>query len=132
MSITALPTKKAAVVLDGVTKIYGRGEGRVRALDDVSVVFESGTFTAIMGPSGSGKTTLVQAAAGLDRPDRGSVRIGDAELTGMREPRLARLRRPMPGAVAQPDARQCLASITAAGPAAGQPQRQHHVLLGRQ
>jgi len=101
MSITGLPTKTAAVVLDGVTKIYGRGEGRVRALDDVSVVFESGTFTAIMGPSGSGKTTLVQAAAGLDRPDSGSVRIGDAELTGMREPRLARLRRRRVGFVFQ-------------------------------
>jgi putative ABC transport system ATP-binding protein len=101
MSITALPTKTAAVVLEGVTKIYGRGEGRVRALDDVSVVFESGTFTAIMGPSGSGKTTLVQAAAGLDRPDGGSVRIGDTELTGMREPRLARLRRRRLGFVFQ-------------------------------
>jgi putative ABC transport system ATP-binding protein len=54
-----------------------------------------------MGPSGSGKTTLVQAAAGLDRPDRGSVRIGDAELTGMREPRLARLRRRRVGFVFQ-------------------------------
>jgi putative ABC transport system ATP-binding protein len=101
MSITALPTKTAAVVLEGVTKIYGRGEGRVRALDDVSVVFESGTFTAVMGPSGSGKTTLVLAAAGLDRPDRGSVRIGDAELTGMREARLARLRRRRVGFVFQ-------------------------------
>ena len=101
MSITALPTKTAAVVLDGVTKIYGRGEGRVRALDDVSVVFESGTFTAIMGSSGSGKTTLVQAAAGLDRPDGGTVRIGDAELTGMRETRLARLRRRRVGFVFQ-------------------------------
>jgi len=101
MSITALPTKTAAVVLEGVTKTYGGGEGRVRALDDVSVVFESGTFTAIMGPSGSGKTTLVQAAAGLDRPDGGSVRIGDAELTGMREPRLARLRRRRVGFVFQ-------------------------------
>ena len=93
MSITALPTKTAAVVLEGVTKTYCGGEGSVRALDDVSLAFERGTFTAIMGPSGSGKTTLVQAAAGLDRPDRGRVRIGDAELTRMREKRLARLRR---------------------------------------
>jgi putative ABC transport system ATP-binding protein len=54
-----------------------------------------------MGPSGSGKTTLVQAAAGLDRPDRGTVRIGDAELTGMREKRLARLRRRRVGFVFQ-------------------------------
>jgi hypothetical protein len=45
MSITALPTKTAAVVLKGVTKTYGAGEGSVRALDEVSVVFESGSFT---------------------------------------------------------------------------------------
>jgi putative ABC transport system ATP-binding protein len=101
MSITALPMKTAAVVLEGVTKTYGGGEGSVRALDDVSLAFERGTFTAIMGPSGSGKTTLVQAAAGLDRPDRGTVRIGDAELTGMREKRLARLRRRRVGFVFQ-------------------------------
>ena len=67
--------------LTGVTKTYGRGEGTVRALDDISLGFEPGTFTAIMGPSGSGKTTLLQCAAGLDRPDRGSVRIGGTELT---------------------------------------------------
>jgi putative ABC transport system ATP-binding protein len=101
MSITALPMKTSAVVLEGVTKTYGGGEGSVRALDDVSLAFERGTFTAIMGPSGSGKTTLVQAAAGLDRPDRGTVRIGDAELTGMREKRLARLRRRRVGFVFQ-------------------------------
>ena len=101
MSITALPTKTAAVVLEGVTKTYGGGEGSVRALDDVSLAFERGTFTAIMGPSGSGKTTLVQVAAGLDRPDRGTVRIGDAELTRMREKRLARLRRRRVGFVFQ-------------------------------
>jgi putative ABC transport system ATP-binding protein len=101
MSITALPTKTAAVVLEGVAKTYGGGEGNVRALDDVSVVFESGTFTAIMGPSGSGKTTLVQAAAGLDRPDRGTVRIGDTEVTRMRERRLARVRRERVGFVFQ-------------------------------
>jgi putative ABC transport system ATP-binding protein len=101
MSITALPTKTGVVVLEGVTKTYGGGEGSVRALDDVSLAFERGTFTAIMGPSGSGKTTLIQAAAGLDRPDRGTVRIGDAELTGMREKRLARLRRRRVGFVFQ-------------------------------
>ena len=101
MSITALPTTTAAVVLEGVTKTYGGGEGSVRALDDVSLAFERGTFTAIMGPSGSGKTTLVQAAAGLDWPDRGTVRIGDDELTRMREKRLARLRRRRVGFVFQ-------------------------------
>jgi putative ABC transport system ATP-binding protein len=76
MSITTLP----AVALDGVTKTFGRGDGAVRALDDVSIAFAPGTFTAIMGPSWSGKTTLLQCAAGLDRPDGGTVRIGTTEL----------------------------------------------------
>jgi len=101
MTITALSGRTAAVALEGVTKTYGGGEGAVRALDDISVVFASGTFTAIMGSSGSGKTTLIQAAAGLDRPDRGTVRIGDADLTRMREPSLARLRRQRVGFVFQ-------------------------------
>jgi putative ABC transport system ATP-binding protein len=103
---------RAAVALDGVTKTYGRGEGTVRALDDVSVGFDTGTFTAIMGPSGSGKTTLIQAAAGLDRPERGTVKIGDADLTGMREPSLARLRRQRVGFVFQ--SFNLLPSLTAA------------------
>jgi putative ABC transport system ATP-binding protein len=112
MSLTAFPPKTPAVALNGVSKTYGGGEGTVRALDDVSVVFEPGTFTAIMGPSGSGKTTLIQAAAGLDRPDRGSVRIADIELTGMRERGLARLRRRRVGFVFQ--SFNLLPSLTAA------------------
>ena len=64
MSIASVQTITPAVALEGVTKTYGRGERAVRALDDVSLAFEPGTFTAIMGPSGSGKTTLVQCAAG--------------------------------------------------------------------
>jgi putative ABC transport system ATP-binding protein len=112
MSITTLHTRAPAVSLAGVTKTYGRGEGTVRALDDISLAFERGTFTAIMGPSGSGKTTLLQCAAGLDRPDRGTVRIGGTELTGMRERRLARLRRQRVGFVFQ--SFNLLPSLTAA------------------
>src|SRR5215471_10018987 len=82
MSATGVQTRASAVALEGVTKVHGRGKGSVRALDDVSLAFESGTFTAIMGPSGSGKTTLIQIAAGLARPDRGMVRIGATELGG--------------------------------------------------
>jgi putative ABC transport system ATP-binding protein len=93
-------------------KTYAGGDGKVRALDDVSVAFESGTFTAIMGPSGSGKTTLIQAAAGLDRPDRGTVRIGATEITGMGERSLARLRRRRVGFVFQ--SFNLLPSLTAA------------------
>ena len=112
MSITTLHTRFPAVALDGVTKTYGRGEGLVRALDDVSLAFESGTFTAIMGPSGSGKTTLLQIAAGLDRPDRGSVRIGPTEVTALGERRLAGLRRRHVGFVFQ--SFNLLPSLTAA------------------
>jgi putative ABC transport system ATP-binding protein len=108
MSIMTSP----AVALDGVTKTYGRGDGAVRALDGVSVAFASGTFTAIMGPSGSGKTTLLQCAAGLDRPDGGSVRIGTTELGGLGERHLAQLRRRRIGFVFQ--SFNLLPSMTAA------------------
>jgi putative ABC transport system ATP-binding protein len=110
MAATAVRTP--AVGLDGVTKTYGRGEGLVRALDDVSLEFERGSFTAIMGPSGSGKTTLLQVAAGLDRPDRGTVRIGAIDVTALGERRLAQLRRRRVGFVFQ--SFNLLPSLTAA------------------
>jgi putative ABC transport system ATP-binding protein len=112
MSISTLQTRNWAVALDGVTKTYGGGDGLVRALDDVSLELEPGTFTAIMGPSGSGKTTLLQVAAGLDRPDRGAVRIGEAELSGLGERHLAQLRRRRVGFVFQ--SFNLLPSLTAA------------------
>jgi putative ABC transport system ATP-binding protein len=108
----SLAEKTPAVALDGVTKTYGGGERVVRALDGVSLAFEAGTFCAIMGPSGSGKTTLVQCAAGLDRPDRGTVRIGATDLTALGERRLAQLRRRRVGFVFQ--AFNLLPSLTAA------------------
>jgi putative ABC transport system ATP-binding protein len=112
MAIMSVQKTVPAVVLDGVTKTYGRGEGAVRALDDVSLAFESGTFTAVMGPSGSGKTTLLQVAAGLDRPDRGTVHIGATDVTSLGERRLARLRRSHVGFVFQ--SFNLLPSLTAA------------------
>jgi putative ABC transport system ATP-binding protein len=112
MPIATLQARTPAVSLDGVTKTYGGGEAAVRALDDVSLAFEPGTFTAIMGPSGSGKTTLLLVAAGLDRPDRGTVRIGTTELGGLGERRLAELRRRQVGFVFQ--SFNLLPSLTAA------------------
>jgi putative ABC transport system ATP-binding protein len=61
----------------------------VVALDDVTVDFAEGDFTAIMGPSGSGKSTLLNLLAGIDRPSRGSVRIGDTEISSLSERALA-------------------------------------------
>jgi len=89
------------VGLESVTKVYGSGARAVTALEQVSVAFRSGEFTAIMGPSGSGKTTLLQVAAGIDRPTSGRVRIGDTELSQMSERRLTVLRRRRIGFVFQ-------------------------------
>ncbi|HEY3871765.1 MAG TPA: ABC transporter ATP-binding protein [Actinocrinis sp.] len=90
-----------AVRLDSLTKTYGTGPSTVTALDHVSLSFPAGSFTAVMGPSGSGKSTLLQCAAGLDRPDSGSVAIGGTDLSGLGETALTRLRRDRVGFVFQ-------------------------------
>ncbi|MER8008189.1 ABC transporter ATP-binding protein [Streptomyces sp. NPDC094149] len=90
-----------AVQLTDVTKRYGEGPDAVLALDKVSAGIESGTFTAVMGPSGSGKSTFLHCAAGLDRPTAGEVRLGDQDLSALRERRLTELRRTRVGFVFQ-------------------------------
>ncbi|MDT0270447.1 ABC transporter ATP-binding protein [Streptomyces sp. DSM 44915] len=84
-----------------LTKVYGAGETRVLALDQVSVAFERSRFTAIMGPSGSGKSTLMHCMAGLDSISAGSARLGETELTGLSDSRLTQLRRDRVGFVFQ-------------------------------
>ena len=91
----------ALLRIDDVVRVFGRGDGEVRALDGVTLGFARGTFTAVMGPSGSGKSTLLQIAAGLDRPTSGGVQLGDRDLAGMSERALARLRRDRVGFVFQ-------------------------------
>ncbi|WP_205669379.1 ABC transporter ATP-binding protein [Amycolatopsis suaedae] len=88
----------AAVQVSGLTKTYGAG---VTALDDVDVTFPRHRFTAIMGPSGSGKSTLMHCAAGLDRPTRGTVLVGDTDITTWSDDQLTRLRRDRIGFVFQ-------------------------------
>ncbi|MGV9704355.1 ABC transporter ATP-binding protein [Streptomyces sp. NPDC003483] len=90
-----------AVRLRSVTRRHGSGGTSVTALDQVSLTFPRGTFTAVMGPSGSGKSTLLRCAAGLDRPTSGSVTLGDTELTGLSETQLTLLRRARVGFVFQ-------------------------------
>jgi len=91
----------SALRLETVSKVYGRGAGTIRALDDVSLAVERGSFTAVMGPSGCGKSTLLHCAAGLDRPTTGSVYLGERSLDGLDETALARLRRSRIGFVFQ-------------------------------
>jgi putative ABC transport system ATP-binding protein len=83
------------------TKVYGRGEAEVRALDGVTVDFATARFTAIMGPSGSGKSTLMHALAGLDTLTSGAVFIGNVELGKLRDKKLTLLRRDHVGFVFQ-------------------------------
>ncbi len=83
------------------TKIYGQGDTKVTALNDVSVDFARGEFTAIMGPSGSGKSTLMHCLAALDDLTEGSVYLGDVELTGMGDRELTELRRDKIGFIFQ-------------------------------
>jgi putative ABC transport system ATP-binding protein len=90
-----------AVSLQGVSRTYRSGANAVRALDDVTVDFPRGTWTAVMGPSGSGKSTLLHCAAGLERVDSGSVWLGDTDITAAGERELTELRRRRIGFVFQ-------------------------------
>ena len=83
------------------SKIYGSGEDAVYALNDVSVEFYEGQFTAIMGPSGSGKSTLMHCMAGLDALTSGNVSVGGTELAGLIDKALTGLRREQIGFIFQ-------------------------------
>jgi putative ABC transport system ATP-binding protein len=92
------PEAPMAVELSHVSKTY---PGGVRALNEVSLAVPPRMFLAVMGPSGSGKSTLMHCAAGLDRPDSGSVSIGGTEISRLGEARRTELRRDRVGFVFQ-------------------------------
>src|SRR4249920_2777673 len=91
----------AAVRAEHAVKVYGTGDTAVTALDDVTVEFPAGRFTAIMGPSGSGKSTLLHCLAGLDSLTAGRAFVGDAELGLLSDRQLTLLRRDRIGFVFQ-------------------------------
>lgn len=97
ITIDATPAARAS----SASKIYGKGDTLVTALDDVSVSFQAGKFSAIMGPSGSGKSTLMHCMAGLDNLSSGKVFIGDTDLTQLSEKELTLLRRSNVGFIFQ-------------------------------
>jgi putative ABC transport system ATP-binding protein len=112
MASATLPTAAPAVALRDVRKVHGKGDGAVVALDGVSIALPTGSFTAVMGPSGSGKSTFLNVAAGLDRPDSGTVALGGTDLAKLGERRLTLLRRERIGFVFQ--AFNLLPSLTVA------------------
>jgi putative ABC transport system ATP-binding protein len=96
-----IPATTAAARACEATKVYGSGDTAVVALDEVSVEFPAGRFTAVMGPSGSGKSTLMHCVAGLDSLTEGQVFVGDVELGGLSDKQLTLLRRTKIGFVFQ-------------------------------
>jgi putative ABC transport system ATP-binding protein len=98
---TRTVTVLAAARTVGLSKVYGQGETRVVALDNVSIDFADGEFTAIMGPSGSGKSTLLHCAAALDSASAGQVFLGEVELGGLKDKALTQLRRDRIGFIFQ-------------------------------
>ncbi len=93
------PTSAAATI--DATKVYGKQSTEVRALDGVTVAFETTRFSAIMGPSGSGKSTLLHCIAGLDTLTSGKAFIGDVDLSTLDDNHLTILRRDRVGFIFQ-------------------------------
>lgn len=87
--------------VEHLSKIYGKGETEVRALDDISFSVSKGEFVAIIGPSGSGKSTLLHILGGVDIPTSGKVIINQTDVYAMDETALAIFRRRQIGLVYQ-------------------------------
>jgi ABC-type antimicrobial peptide transport system permease subunit len=96
------PNGAAAATVDAM-KVYGSGSTEVRALDGVTVAFDTARFSAIMGPSGSGKSTLLHCIAGLDSLTSGVAFIGDTDLSELDDNDLTVLRRDRVGFIFQVD-----------------------------
>ena len=87
--------------VENLTKIYGKGENQVVALDNVSFSVNKGEFVAIVGASGSGKSTLLHLMGGVDRPTSGKVFIDDKDIYSFNDDKLAIFRRRQVGLIYQ-------------------------------
>ncbi|HLF36798.1 MAG TPA: ABC transporter ATP-binding protein [Anaerolineales bacterium] len=83
----------AAVSTENLTKIYGKAEAAVTALDHIDMRIEVGEFVAVMGPSGCGKSTLLHLVGGLDQPTEGRVFLNGADLSALDDEAISILRR---------------------------------------
>ena len=87
--------------VENLTKIYGKDENKVVALDNVSFSVEKGEFVAIVGASGSGKSTLLHLIGGVDRPSYGKVYIDGKDIYSFNDDKLAIFRRRQVGLIYQ-------------------------------
>lgn len=89
------------IQVEHLSKVYGKGENDVVALNDVSFSVKKGEFVAIIGPSGSGKSTLLHILGGVDRPTKGKVYFDGVDVYQQKEDQLAIFRRRQVGLIYQ-------------------------------
>ncbi|TRZ35610.1 ABC transporter ATP-binding protein [Niallia circulans] len=87
--------------IENLSKVYGKGDTEVKALDNVSFTVKKGEFVVIIGPSGSGKSTLLHLLGGVDRPTSGKVLVDDTDIYALDETALAIFRRRQIGLIYQ-------------------------------
>ena len=87
--------------VENLSKVYGKGDNQVKALDNVSFGVEKGQFVAIIGPSGSGKSTLLHILGGVDVPTSGKVYMEGQDVYAQNEEQLAVFRRRQVGLIYQ-------------------------------
>lgn len=91
----------ALVNFDNVSRVYGNGEHRLKALDGVNLSLEEGKFVVILGPSGAGKSTLLNLLGGLDSPTSGTITVNGKDISTLSQNELADYRAATVGFVFQ-------------------------------
>jgi len=93
MEVYDLSSAELLFKLENVTKEFSGKQGRVKALEDISLEIKKGEFVIILGPSGAGKSTLLNIIAGMDRPTKGRIIFSGRDYSDLDEEKLAEIRR---------------------------------------